>query len=258
MAAEESREVSTIRLLWRHREEQPRRRGPRPARSLDDLVRAGIELADSDGLAGLTVRRLADRLDLSRMSVYSYVRDLDQLTELMIDTVQAEPFDGAPRFPYGSRSRPPADRANGWRRPARLVADTNLDLLRRHPWLIEWPSDRPVLGPNSTRKYDRELAVFDRLGLTDHQLDLCLWLLLGHVRTTAAQLQVVGSADSSGDWWQESAAAAAARITAAEFPLAVRVGAAAGEVQQTAFDPLLNYRFGLDRLLDGIQLLITD
>jgi AcrR family transcriptional regulator len=260
-----ARAEQTVRLLWRHREAQPRRRGPRPGRALDDLVAAGIEIADAEGLSGLSVRRLAERIEVSRMSVYSYVCDLDQLTDLMIDQVNGELIsgdhvggaDGPRRFPYGPRSRPPADRLTGWRRAARTVADANLDLARRHPWLTERTNDKPVLGPYTTAKYDAELAVFDELGLTDPQMDLALWQLLNHVRGIAADLRAsAADPESVAAWWQGSAAAVAERIGAEEFPLAVRVGASVGQAQQSAYDPLTSYRFGLARVLDGLQTLI--
>ncbi|SDR92027.1 TetR/AcrR family transcriptional regulator C-terminal domain-containing protein [Microlunatus soli] len=250
----------TARLLWRHREQQPRRRGPRPGRELDDVVAAGIAIADADGIAGLTVRGLTARLGLARMGLYTYVADLDQLVELMIDQAAAEFFDGRLRgFPYGPRSRRPADPRRGWRRAAGTLCDANLDWIRRHPWLVERPNVRPVLGPSSTAKYDAELGVFDRLGLTDLEMDLAVWQLLNHVRGIAVDLTAAArEPETSEQWWSAGAAAAAARITAAEFPLAVRVGTAAGDAQAAAYDPLGSYRFGLSRLLDGLQVMIDD
>lgn len=252
------RAEQTARLLWRHREQQPRRRGPRPGRDVDEVVAAGIAIADADGLAGLTIRGLTGRLGLARMGLYNYVADLDQLVELMVDHAYAELVDGRLRgFPYGPRSRPPVDPLRGWRRAARTVCDANLDLVRRHPWLIERSKERPVLGPNSTAKYDAELAVLDRLGLTDTEMDLALWQLLNHVRAAAADLTAAARQPESGEqWWSAGAAAVADRISAAEFPLAVRVGSSAGRSQGSAYDPLGSYRFGLSRLLDGLQVMI--
>lgn len=245
----------TIRLLWRHSESAPVRRGPKPRHDLDDVVAAAVVLADAGGLAALTVRALADRLRIARMAVYTYVADLDQLLELMVDTVVGELFDGRLRgFPYGPRSRPPRDPRRGWRRNATTLATANLELLLRHPWLIERPNDRPVLGPNSTAKYDRELACFEGLGLADAELDLALWQLLNHVRGAAADLIAAERhPESSLDWWQAVGAAFASRVDADEYPRAVRVGSAAGASQGTAYDALKSFRFGLDLLLDGLQ-----
>lgn len=249
----------TARLLWRHREDQPRRRGPRPGRSLDEVVAAGMAIADADGLTGLTVRTLAKRLGLARMGLYNYVDDLDQLVELMSDTASGELLDGRVRgFPYGPRSRSPADRRRGWQRVARTVCEANLELIGRHPWLIEQPNDRPVLGPGAIAKYNAELATFDRLGLGEVEMDLALWQLLNHVRGIAGDLIAARSrGESAEQWWEAGGAAVVAdRVSEEEFPLAVRVGSAAGAAQGTAYDPMSSYRFGLSRLLDGLQLLI--
>lgn len=256
--ADAARAEQTIRLLWRHREPQPRRRGPRPRHDLDAVVATAVAMADRAGLDAVTVRQLADRLGIARMAVYTYVSDLDQLVELMTDTVVAELFDGRIRaHPYGPRSRPPVDRRRGWRRVARTVATANLELFQRHPWLIDRPNVRPVLGPHSTAKYDAELTCFEGLGLTEAEMDLALWQLLNHVRGTAGDLIAAGRhAELTAVWWERVATAIGDRITAAEFPRAVRVGAAVGEQQGSAYDPPASYRFGLDLLLDGLQVAI--
>lgn len=256
--SEQDRAAQTVRLLWRHHEPQPLRRGPRPGRVLDEVVAAGIAIADVDGLAGLTVRRLADDLGISRMAIYTYVADLDQLAELMTDVVHAELLDGESRsFPYGGRSRPPADPRASWQRAARRVADANLELVGRHRWLVSRSNDRPVLGPYTTAKYEAELSVFDQLGLSDTEMDLSLWQLLNFVRGIAAdRLAVERDARTAAQWWQAAAPAAAERITPERYPLATRVGAAAGDAQQAAYDPSASYTFGLSRMLDGLQVLI--
>lgn len=256
--SDQDRAVRTVRLLWRHQEEQPRRRGPRPRRDLDAVLAAGIAIADSEGMDGVTIRRLADRLAISRMAVYNYVSDLDQLADLMTDLVHGELLDPqSRRFPYGGRSRPPAAPRSSWHRAARRVADANLELVQRHPWLVSRPNDRPVLGPNTTAKYEAELNVFEGLGLTDNEMDLSLWQLLNHVRGIAAdQIAVERDAETTARWWQASAPAVADRITAERYPLATRVGTSVGAARQTAYDPLASYRFGLSRILDGLQTLI--
>ena len=70
--------------------------------------------------------------------------------------------------------------------------------------------------------------------------------------TTAAYC-VARARATAGESWP---AAAARWITAEEFPRAVRVGSAAGEIQDSAYDPTSSFRFGLDRILDGLQALI--
>jgi hypothetical protein len=137
------------------------------------------------------------------------------------------------------------------------VADLNLDLYRRHPWLLARSNDRPVLGPHSTAKYDAELRVFASLDLLPTEMDLALWQLLNHARGAAAEaLAVERQPETAQEWWQAGAAAAQRWISAEEFPLAAVVGSAAAEAQNTAYDPIAGYRFGLTVILDGTQALI--
>jgi hypothetical protein len=58
-------------------------------------------------------------------------------------------------------------------------------------------------------------------------------------------------------WWQQIGPTFAHVFDATRFPLADRVGQAAGQEHQAAHDPEHAYRFGLDRLIDGVTALIT-
>ncbi|WP_431891698.1 TetR/AcrR family transcriptional regulator [Micromonospora haikouensis] len=62
-----------------------------PARlSREAIVAAAIGLADRDGLAGLSMRRLAQHLGVDAMSIYYHLRDKDTLLAAMVDAVAAE------------------------------------------------------------------------------------------------------------------------------------------------------------------------
>src|SRR5690348_6674463 len=76
----------TLALLWRTGDEQPRR-GPRPRRSIDDVVQEAIAFADDAGLDALTIRALATRLGLSPMALYTYVPGKAELLDLMLDAL---------------------------------------------------------------------------------------------------------------------------------------------------------------------------
>ena len=75
------------------------RRGPKPSRSVDEVVHAAIALADAEGLAALSIRRVAEALGLSAMSLYTYVPSKAELIDLMLDRVAGEaaemPIPGA-------------------------------------------------------------------------------------------------------------------------------------------------------------------
>ncbi|MGH3621146.1 MAG: TetR/AcrR family transcriptional regulator, partial [Sciscionella sp.] len=61
----------SMELLWSIGEAPSR--GPKQRLSLAEVVRAAIELADVDGLGALSMRRVAERLGIGTMSLYTYV-----------------------------------------------------------------------------------------------------------------------------------------------------------------------------------------
>lgn len=120
---------------------------------------------------------------------------------------------------------------------------------------------RSTLGPNATLKYEAELRPLDGIGLSDVEMDSVLTLVLSHVESTARtkvnQTQVqrdTGMTDA--EWWVSSAPLLAKVMDAARFPVASRVGQAAGEAYQSVADPAHALAFGLERILDGVAELI--
>ncbi|HZW40805.1 MAG TPA: helix-turn-helix domain-containing protein, partial [Agromyces sp.] len=81
----------TLRLLWRARIGEPTgSRGPKQRSSVDEVVGTAIQLADEEGIEALSMRRIADRLGLKPMSVYTYVPGKAELIDLMVDQVAGE------------------------------------------------------------------------------------------------------------------------------------------------------------------------
>ncbi|KXK59327.1 TetR family transcriptional regulator [Micromonospora rosaria] len=237
----------SLALLWRTRE--PVSRGGGPALSVDRIVRQGIEIADAEGIDALTMRRVSEALGVATMSVYTYVPGKTELLTVMIDTV------------YGETARP-AD-LTGWRARLEQVARENWALYRRHPWLLRAETSRPVLGPNLLAKYDYELGAVDGIGLTDLEMDSVLTLVLGHVRSAArAALDQVDLERDTGltedQWWRAHAPWLELFATGGSFPTAARVGTAAGQAHGAAYHPAHAFEFGLQRVLDGIAVVIAD
>lgn len=244
----------TLALLWRDTDGQPegsgaRRRGPSRGASVAAVVDAAIALADTDGLAAVTMRALADRVGVSTMSVYTYVPGKPELLDLMVDTLYLR----MPRPPWRIRT---------WRRRLTRVAETNLALLTEHPWLTEVTAlSRPPLGPGLMAKYEHELAALDDTGLDDVTTDAALAYLLGHVQGHAraahdAARATTDTAISDADWWAVNQPVLADALDPAAYPRAVRVGAAAGAAQGASWSADHAWRFGLERTLDGLAALI--
>ena len=104
--------------------------------SLERIVAAAIEIADTEGLAALSMARLAERLGSAPMSLYRHVTSKDELYDFMIDAVGRDP------------EPPPAD---DWRTGLRAWAAGLMELYTRHPWILQLPVSRPPLEPGQLR-----------------------------------------------------------------------------------------------------------
>src|ERR1044072_2725783 len=92
----------TLGLLWRRTLGAPQgSRGPKQRFSVDEVIRAAIDVADEEGLPAFSMRKVADRLGLKLMSIYTYVPGRAELIGLMIDEVAGEqtltPHEGSLR-----------------------------------------------------------------------------------------------------------------------------------------------------------------
>jgi len=235
-----------IDLLWRDHPAAPRRgaRGPQTQVATGAVVDQAILLADSGGLIALTVRALGQSLGMSTMSVYSHVNSREDLLVLMADAQVAR----MPRRAFGRA---------GWPARVRRVARTNLDLLMAHPWLLDVADDRLVLGPGTIAKYDHELHALDGTGLTDVTRDAALTFVLDFTRAAARGLIPDPLREGFPEHWQRTADRLATYV-GDDYPLAQRVGQAAGEAMNAAYNPEVAWDFGLPRVIDGLASAIRD
>ncbi|NEW39428.1 TetR/AcrR family transcriptional regulator [Nocardia cyriacigeorgica] len=231
-----------LALLWR-RELPPRPsgRGPKQTVSVDEVVQTAITLADRDGLAKLSVRAVAGELGLRPMSLYTYVPSMRALTALMVDAVAAAdaplPTDAPPRT-----------------RMAAIARQVRAEVIA-HPWLLEVSPWRVVLGPGRMRRYERQLAALDGIGLTDVEMDRAI-AVLTEFATGNARMAVAAAREaaemSDASWWEVHGPLLTQVMSAQAFPLASRVGAAVGDLYQAPADPDGAFEFGLAAMLDGI------
>jgi AcrR family transcriptional regulator len=233
-----------IDLLWRDHPDAPRggTRGPQPKVTTTQAVSTAIALADTEGLDAATVRRLAADLGISGMALYTHVGSRDDLLVLMIDAARA----GRPRAPYPSED---------WRARVRQVAEADLALYTAHWWLLDVTDQRASLGPGTIATYDHDLHAFDHTGLTDLDRDAALTFVADFTRASAqARRPDPRAADMAEVWsaWHRRLAG----YVGDDFPLARRVGAAAGAALNTSYSPQAAWTFGLDRVLDAVGSLI--
>ena len=236
-----------MRLLWRDPAVIPRH-GPRQGLTIDRIAKAATALADADGLDAVTMRRLAGNLGVVPMTLYTYVPGKAELLDLMLDSAYQ-------RMPRTDTSGQP------WRGRVAAVAAENRALFEAHPWATAITTGRPPLGPGLMAKYEHELSALDGLGLDDIQVDAALTHLLAFVQgwaRAAADTQATreDTAMDEEQWWAASGPLLEKVLDPQAYPLAVRVGTAAGTAHRAAYDPQHAYDFGLQMILDGLAALI--
>ncbi|MEU4690266.1 TetR/AcrR family transcriptional regulator C-terminal domain-containing protein [Actinoplanes sp. NPDC023714] len=239
----------TLELLWRRTLGTPQgTRGPKKRVSVDEVIRAGVAVADEEGLPAFSMRKVADRLGLKLMSVYTYVPGRSELIGLMVDEV------------IGEHAHPPLD--GDLRERLTTVAFHMWDEYHRHPWLLQVESSRPWIGPHSSERYEWQLAAIEGAGLTDLEMDQVV-AMLGAYTAGSAQVSVTArrTAEQSGisdaDWWAVNAPVLERVMPPGAYPLSGRVGTAAGQEYNAVGDPDRTFRFGLERLLDGVEALLA-
>ena len=243
--------IKTLQLMW-GRAEAPKR-GPKAKVAVADLVRAAVRLADAEGIDAVSTRRVAEAVGISPMSFYTHIPDKAVLLDLMLDAVAGpaageEPADEAQIFA-------PAD----WRANVAFVAREFRAFYLRHPWVLQVATHRPVLGPNTMRAYDYFLAAFDGLGLSEVEMDLSVTMVAnyvhGAVRDVARARMVKELTGMSDDQWWYTIQPFLETIDYSPYPVASRIGPVVGELYGLG-DPDRAFEFGLERLLDGLAVMI--
>jgi AcrR family transcriptional regulator len=234
-----------LRLLWHHDDGAPSgsRRGRKQRLSVADVVDAGIRIADRDGLPSLSMRLLATELGLGVMSLYTYVPGRDELLALMLDRVLGR--RELPAMPDDLRGR------------IALVARFQYEVCQDHPWLLDISGLRAWVGPGASDLYEWQLSAVEGSGLDDVEMDQTVALLTGFAgNVVRAQQRLLQDERASGltqaEWWAANADELDLVMAGRRYPLAGRVGAAAGEAYQAATDPAREMEFGLARIIDGL------
>ncbi|MFC4112612.1 TetR/AcrR family transcriptional regulator [Nonomuraea zeae] len=229
-----------VELLWRGTEPEPR-----PGLSLGRIVRAAIDLADAEGLEGLSMRKVADRLGFTTMSLYRHVPGRDQLVDLMLDEVLGE-------HPSPSRAGEEED-GTGWRPRLEACARQAWEVRRRHPWLAEVRGSRHLPGPNGVAHYDYMLSTLIGTALTPSEVIAVVGLVGRFVDAEAlllveTQREERRSGVSEQEWW-------GARESLYErldrYPTLTLLWESGGWDH-----PEDSFEFGLRRVLDGVEALI--
>ncbi|MGW5702591.1 TetR/AcrR family transcriptional regulator [Amycolatopsis japonica] len=243
----------SLDLLWRDRGEarQPTR-GRKPKLTLDQVIATAVALADRAGEATVSMSQIAKELGAGTMTLYTYVPGKTELLDLMVDSVLAErnlPGPGDPR-------------PDGWREQVRLYADRTLAVFRAHPWLRSTSMVRPVLGPGLMAGQEYVIAAVSDIGLRPREAAAAANSIEIYVQANAtlfaetAQVEQE-TGESTDAWWGQRSVFWEKYFDVARHPAMTRIWESGGYDADTCEAADETFAFGLERMLDGIEALVT-
>ncbi|MEU8104119.1 TetR/AcrR family transcriptional regulator [Nonomuraea muscovyensis] len=223
------------------------RRGPRPRLDVATITAAAIEIADADGLAGVSMSGVAARVGVAPMALYRYVGSKDELLVLMAD---------------GAVPPPPERGELTWRAYLVVWTRANRDLLLRRPWLLSVPGVNPPMGPRQLRWLDRALDALAGTELDDGEKFNVVTALSGYALTdaTLVHTMMIGDPrlDDAGITGAADYGEVLAEVLDPEAYPALSAMMRAGLLRTSeGWTADSDFLFGLDLLLDGVEALIA-
>ncbi|MFF4840748.1 TetR/AcrR family transcriptional regulator [Streptomyces collinus] len=230
--------------VWGLRERPAK--GPRRALSLPRIVDAAVAVAGAEGLAAVSMSRVAAELDASPMSLYRYVSSKEDLLLLMVDAIYRTPPS-------------PHEGDGGWREGLRSWACEQHAILDEHTWVLHVPVSGPPVTPHQLNWLEQGLARLAGTALPEGEKLSVIMLLSGYIRNEATVTAEVRQSFLAAAPDERAAMASYGRLMRAltdpaRFPALNRVIDAGVLDEPTGSAE--EFAFGLDRVLDGVGALV--
>lgn len=243
---------STVTSVWLEDRARRRRRADQPSGlDRDKIIAVTVRMLDADGLAKLSMRRLAGEIGVTAMSVYWYVDTKDELLELALDSVFGE-------------LRLPDPEAGGadWRDQLRELATAYRELIVSHPWAPSLIGTYLNIGPNSVAFSSTVQKVVRNTGLPLNWQSAALHAVFQFVYgvgTVEGQFRKrCADAGMTTDEYFASAMGATRDVPALDEMLRGAeeiMQARGGDTVDEMFDR--DFRFALDIVITGIETMVA-
>jgi len=211
------------------------------------VLRAAVALADRDGIDSLTMRNLAQELDVEAMSLYYHVANkeavLDGIVEVVAEEIEAA--IGQLELPGGG---------DDWRANMRSMILAARQVLLAHPWAPAVIETRTTMCPPIIRHFEAVLGVFLGAGfsydLAHHAMHALGSRALGFNQELFAPDSVSTDSDDTLEMMEQMAA---------ELPNLVGMMMTISHDDPDSTlgwcDDQAEFEFGLDLMLDGLETL---
>lgn len=198
------------------------------------VLTAALALADEIGIADLTIRRLAQALDVKPMTIYHHVRNKEAIIDGMIDRVFAEIGDPDPDL--------------DWKLAMRGRCSSARAVLARHPWAAAYMESRTSPGPATLSHHDAVLGCLRR-GMSIEMTAHAYAMLDAYVYGFALQEATLPA--TGGETMADLATQILEGSPLDEYPHLAEF--TAQHVLQPGYDFAQEFDFGLDLILAGLE-----
>ena len=206
----------------------------RPRLSRESVLRGAVAVADAGGIGSLTMRSLADALEVKPMSIYHHVANKDDVLDGIVDIVFSEidlPAIGG-----------------DWHAEMRRRASSAREAMRRHPWAIGLVETRTSPGPATLKHHNAVIGTLRQAGfsveMTAHAFALIDAYVYGFALSEAT-LPVNGPETVT-----EVAGRMMDQYSPEDYPHLVEF--TVEHVMKPGYDYGAEFEFGLDLVLDGL------
>jgi AcrR family transcriptional regulator len=211
----------------------------------DKVLEAAVSLADEAGIGELSMRRLAQELEVVPMALYKHVANKEELLDGMVDVIVRE-ID------------PPAGEP-AWRNVVRRRILSARSVLQRHQWARQVLESRTSMTPGALAYVDSFIGIFLDRGFSDDLTHHVMHAMGSRMWGFTQELFNDPVEQASGGPKEVDMAAQQAMLQemSTRYPNALRMAMASshdrGGVVGQGCDDQFEFEFALDLLLDGIE-----
>lgn len=198
------------------------------------VLEAAIELADEIGIDSLTIRKLAERLDVGTMTIYHHVPSKEAIIDGMVETV------------FNEIEKPPVD--VGWKTAIRQRCVSARRVLKLHPWAAPLMESRTAPGPANLSHHDAVLGCLRNGGLSLQLAAHAYAILDSYIYGYAFEEATLPA--QGGEGFAEIAEQIAAHFPAEQYPHLAEL--TFEHVLKPGYDFGDSFEFGLDLIIDGL------
>lgn len=207
----------------------------RPPLTRDRVLQTALELADRDGIDGLSMRKLGQALGVEAMAVYYHLASKDQVLDGIVDLVFAEihlPVEGAP-----------------WKAEMRARGISMYEVLLRHRWSIGMMEARVQAGPANLRHHDAVIANLQAAGFDSPMVAHAYSVLDGYIYGFA--LTKMSLPFETPEDVEEVTQRMMEPYPSTEYPHLARF--VNEHIMRPGYDFAEEFEYGLDLILDALE-----